>query len=94
MLGAVDVPTFVGPGLAAAVRPPAIARFRLCGFGQRASWHELLAAFTRWRICAREDLPGNGISAVPPPTMREDREINEQDCTTPVVNFTANLKCR
>lgn len=39
-------------------------------------------------------LAGNGISAVSPPPMREDREINEQDCTAPIVNFTANLKCR
>jgi hypothetical protein len=39
-------------------------------------------------------LAGNGISPIPPPTMREDREINEQDCTKPVVNLTANLKCR
>jgi hypothetical protein len=37
---------------------------------------------------------GNGISAIPPPPMREDREINEQDCTAPIVNFAANLKCR
>jgi len=39
-------------------------------------------------------LAGNGISAVSPPPMREDREINEQDCTAPIVNLTANLKCR
>jgi hypothetical protein len=37
---------------------------------------------------------GNGLSPIPPPTMREDREINEQDCTAPIVNLTANLKCR
>ena len=37
---------------------------------------------------------GNGLSAVPPPTMREDRPINEQDCTAPVASTTANLKCR
>ena len=37
---------------------------------------------------------GNGLSPIPPPTMREDREINEQDCTAPIVNPTANLKCR
>lgn len=39
-------------------------------------------------------LAGNGISAVSPPPMREDREVNEQDCTAPIVNLTANLKCR
>src|SRR5262245_32808495 len=39
-------------------------------------------------------LAGNGISAVSPRPMREDREINEQDCTAPIVNPTANLKCR
>src|SRR4029453_12695063 len=37
---------------------------------------------------------GNGLPPVPPPPMREDREINEQDCTVPIVNLTANLKCR
>jgi len=37
---------------------------------------------------------GNGLSPVPPPKMREDREINEQDCTAPVASTTANLKCR
>ena len=37
---------------------------------------------------------GNGLSPVPPPPMREDRTINEQDCTAPIVNLTANLKCR
>jgi hypothetical protein len=37
---------------------------------------------------------GNGLSPIPPPKMREDREINEQDCTAPVTNTTANLKCR
>jgi hypothetical protein len=37
---------------------------------------------------------GNGLSPVGPPPMREDREINEQDCTAPIVNLTANLRCR
>src|SRR5262245_38451598 len=37
---------------------------------------------------------GNGLSPVPPPPMREDREINAQDCAVPIVNLTANLKCR
>ena len=39
-------------------------------------------------------LAGNGLSPIPPPPMREDREINEQDCTAPVASTTANLKCR
>ena len=39
-------------------------------------------------------LAGNGLSPIPPPPMREDREINEQDCTMPVASTTANLKCR
>jgi len=37
---------------------------------------------------------GNGLSPVPPPPMREDRSINEQDCTAPIVDLGANLKCR
>jgi hypothetical protein len=37
---------------------------------------------------------GNGLSPIPPPTMREDREVNEQDCTKPIASATANLKCR
>ena len=37
---------------------------------------------------------GNGLSPVPPPPMREDRSINEQDCTAPIANPTANLRCR
>jgi hypothetical protein len=39
-------------------------------------------------------LAGNGVSPLPPPPMREDREINEQDCTAPIASTTANLKCR
>jgi hypothetical protein len=39
-------------------------------------------------------LAGNGISPLPPPPMREDREVNEQDCTAPIASTTANLKCR
>jgi hypothetical protein len=37
---------------------------------------------------------GNGLSPVPPPPMREDRSINEQDCTAPIASPTANLRCR
>jgi hypothetical protein len=29
-----------------------------------------------------------------PPQMLEDRTINEQDCTRPIVDLTANLKCK
>lgn len=29
----------------------------------------------------------------PPPKMREDRLINEQDCTRPIASSTANLRC-
>jgi hypothetical protein len=39
-------------------------------------------------------LAGNGVSPLPPPPMREDREINEQDCTAPIASTTANLRCR
>jgi hypothetical protein len=39
-------------------------------------------------------LAGNGLSPIPLPPMREDREINEQDCTAPIASTTANLKCR
>jgi hypothetical protein len=35
----------------------------------------------------------NGLSPLPPPKMREDRTINLQDCSKPIVNGTANLKC-
>jgi hypothetical protein len=37
---------------------------------------------------------GNGLSPIPPGPLREDRAINEQDCTAPIANPTANLKCR
>jgi hypothetical protein len=30
----------------------------------------------------------------PAPRMREDRTVHEQDCTKPIENLTANLKCR
>jgi hypothetical protein len=36
---------------------------------------------------------GNGMTW-DPPRMKEDRAINEQDCTKPIVNLTANLKCK
>ena len=39
-------------------------------------------------------IAGNNISPLPPPPMREDREVNEQDCTAPIASTTANLKCR
>jgi len=35
---------------------------------------------------------GAGYSAAPP--MKPDRRINEQDCTQPIVDPTANLRCR
>lgn len=35
----------------------------------------------------------NGLSPLPPPKMREDRTINLQDCSKPIVNGSANLKC-
>jgi hypothetical protein len=35
----------------------------------------------------------NGLSPLPPPKMREDRPINLQDCSKPIVNWSANLKC-
>lgn len=37
-----------------------------------------------------------GNEALPPMPLRmkEDRSINEQDCTQPIADFTANLKCR
>ncbi len=37
-----------------------------------------------------------GNEALPPIplAMKEDRSVNEQDCTRPIVDFTANLKCR
>jgi hypothetical protein len=33
-------------------------------------------------------------SYAPAPKMREDRTVHEQDCTKPITNWTANLKCR
>jgi hypothetical protein len=35
----------------------------------------------------------NDWRLVPPPPMREDRTINVQDCTKPIANWTANLRC-
>lgn len=35
----------------------------------------------------------NDWSALPPPKMREDRLVNLQDCSKPIVNWSANLKC-
>lgn len=37
---------------------------------------------------------GNNVSPVRPALMQEDRTINEQDCTQPIANGLANLKCR
>ena len=37
---------------------------------------------------------GNNVSPLRPAAMREDRTINEQDCTQPIANGLANLKCR
>jgi hypothetical protein len=37
---------------------------------------------------------GNNVSPLRPAPMREDRTINEQDCTQPIANAAANLKCR
>jgi len=37
---------------------------------------------------------GNNVSPARPALMREDRTINEQDCTQPLERPTANLKCR
>lgn len=36
---------------------------------------------------------GNDISPRPPLKMREDRTINLQDCSKPIENWSANLKC-
>jgi hypothetical protein len=36
----------------------------------------------------------NDASPLRPAPMREDRTINEQDCTQPIANRSANLKCR
>ena len=37
---------------------------------------------------------GNNVSPARPALMLEDRTINEQDCTQPIANGLANLKCR
>ncbi|HET9043143.1 MAG TPA: hypothetical protein VFN70_08355 [Burkholderiales bacterium] len=36
---------------------------------------------------------GNDISPLPPAKMREDRAINLQDCSKPIANWSANLRC-
>jgi len=35
-----------------------------------------------------------GSSTVPAPPMDETRSVNAQDCTQPIVDWSANLKCR
>jgi hypothetical protein len=35
----------------------------------------------------------NDWRLVPPPAMREDRAINLQDCSKPIANWSANLRC-
>lgn len=35
----------------------------------------------------------NDLSLGPPPKMREDRAINLQDCSKPIENWSANLRC-
>jgi len=37
---------------------------------------------------------GNNVSPARPALMQEDRTINEQDCTQPIANGSANLRCR
>jgi len=37
---------------------------------------------------------GNNASPLRPAPMREDRAINEQDCTQPIEKPAANLRCR
>ena len=33
-------------------------------------------------------------SAIPAPAMDGNRSVNEQDCTKPIVDWSANLRCR
>lgn len=35
----------------------------------------------------------NDWRLLPPPKMREDRAVNLHDCSKPIVNRTANLRC-
>jgi hypothetical protein len=35
-----------------------------------------------------------GSSTIPAPPMDETRAVNMQDCTQPIVDWSANLKCR
>lgn len=35
----------------------------------------------------------NDWSMLPPPKMRADRTVNLQDCSKPIANWSANLKC-
>ncbi|HKC42315.1 MAG TPA: hypothetical protein VKC64_00715 [Burkholderiales bacterium] len=39
-------------------------------------------------------IAGNNVYPVRWTPMREDRAINQQDCTKPIADMTANLKCR
>ena len=35
-----------------------------------------------------------GLQPVPPPPLDPQRKVLEQDCTQPIVDWSANLKCR
>jgi hypothetical protein len=35
----------------------------------------------------------NDWSLLPPPKMRADRTVNLQDCSKPIANWSANLRC-
>jgi hypothetical protein len=36
----------------------------------------------------------DGLNWRPPPSMDENRTVHEQDCTKPIENPVANLKCK
>jgi len=35
-----------------------------------------------------------GLQPVPPPPLDPERRVLEQDCTQPIADWSANLKCR
>ena len=59
-----------------------------------AAWYIFLL---HWSLLNRQWDQEAGIygsSTLPAPPMDETRTVNMQDCTTPIVDWAANLRCR
>ncbi len=54
------------------------------------------AAVLAGNVDARNDFSNGTVpmSNLPPPAMAADRTVAEQDCTRPIEDWSANLKCR